>query len=189
MKFKIDIKQDKVIKRLNEIINKGGNIKPVLNKISLDMKKETQLRFEKKVDPDGNKWKELSPNTIATKLFLKKNGKLRKKPAKINLNASILTNSGRLRNSITNSIGSRYAMVSTNVKYAKTHQYGTKNVLIKPRTRRDKTKEKPYLRFFTANGFRIAKSVRVSVPKREFMGFSKGQIVRYKYWLYKYVFK
>ena len=56
---------------------KNIDTKPLMEQIATDMKNQVDMRFRKCEDPDGVKWPELSPATIAQRRngSSKKNGK------------------------------------------------------------------------------------------------------------------
>ncbi len=140
------------------------------------MQSETQKRFDTGKDPDGNKWKPLSENTIASR-------------KKFNKGTKILNNTGALKRSIRRSSGVEYGRVFTNCPYGLTHQYGDKNRVIKPIKRDDPTKNAKHLKFYTANGWRKAESTKVTIPARPFMGISEKQRKKYLKMIYKFIYK
>lgn len=98
---------------------KGQNLQPALEKIGMDLEKETQLNFKRKKDPDGMPWKELSPFTKEMKLKKGRNPN------------NILRDTGLMLNSINNIVGENFAVVAPGkeVTYAKDHQFGAKKKL------------------------------------------------------------
>ncbi len=112
------------------------------------------------------KWRMLSAQTLLNALNgkrdFKKSGALsksgrRKAARRVPLNAS-----KRLRDSITYKADSSGAEIGTNVIYAATHNFGAKDRVIRPKTK--KTLAFPY------NGRMIfAKKVKVTIPARPFL--------------------
>lgn len=91
-------------------------------KISRDMKKEVDMRFRNEVDTDGRPWKGLKGNSIISRY----NSGLKKKRGKraVKGRSRILSNTGRLRNSIKARNTRTEAIVGTNTKYAAVHNFG-----------------------------------------------------------------
>lgn len=150
----IGIKGDigKIEVDLQNKINNLNNIDRVLERIAQDMKKETQLNFRKSTSPDGTKWQELSPITIAGRK------KKSNKP---------LVDRGTLRRSIRATVEGNQAVIGTNLKYARIHQFGG---TIKPKNRKA-----------LKVGSRTLKSI--SIPARPYIGVNRSMVCRYRKWL------
>ncbi|RFC63612.1 phage virion morphogenesis protein [Fulvimarina endophytica] len=116
---------------------------PVMAAIGTQLVSSTHRRFVSQHSPDGTPWKKLNPDYARTKR-----------------NRRILTESGRLRDSINSKPGRDSVRVGTNTVYAAAHQFG---VTIKPKT-------KSHLVFRLASGVVLAKSV--TLPARPFLGIS-----------------
>lgn len=97
------------LRRLQQM---GVNLRPVMVDIGAMLRAATDLRFVDSTDPNGGKWKPLSPVTA----LLRKKGR----------GGQPLIDRSRLRTSITYLASSRDVLVGTNVKYAGTHQFGAK---------------------------------------------------------------
>lgn len=119
------------------------NTTPVMGAIGTGLVSSTHRRFVSQTAPDGTPWKKVHPEY-----------------EKIKRNRRILTESGRLRDSINSRPGRDFVRVGTNTVYAAAHQFG---VTIKPKT-------KSHLVFRLASGVVMAKSV--TLPARPFLGIS-----------------
>ncbi|MBB4955565.1 phage virion morphogenesis protein [Agrobacterium vitis] len=120
-----------------------GNTRPVMAAIGTELVGSTHMRFVSQTDPDGNAWQALDPDYAATKR-----------------NSRILTESGRLRDSINARAGNDHVSVGTNVIYAAIHQLGG---TIEP-------KAASHL-FFKIGGERIVAN-SVTLPARPYLGIS-----------------
>ena len=121
----------------------------LMKEIAADMENKAQLRFRNTKDPEGSKWKKLSPVTISRR---------RKKSSKP------LNDTGKLKGSITSKHTKKYAAVGTNYKIAPTHQFGAKKGQYKKtKTKNGKTRNTPW----------------GNVPARPFLGFSNRQAKSY----------
>ncbi|MDR1398107.1 MAG: phage virion morphogenesis protein [Desulfarculales bacterium] len=127
---------------------KWGGFDKALNKFSKKLKSQKAIlleavgevlvsgaikRFQDEEDPKGNKWKP-SQRTMAMKTqksavkrdakgrILKGSGKILKKGRKGG--GKTLTDTARLRNSITSEVNGDSVLVGSNVKYARIHQLG-----------------------------------------------------------------
>lgn len=173
----IGIKGDigKIEVDLQNKINNLNNIDRVLERIAQDMKKETQLNFRKSTSPDGTKWQELSPITIAGRK------KKSNKP---------LVDRGTLRRSIRATVEGNQAVIGTNLKYAGIHQFGgtvkkdsgKKNMYWKHNKRTGSLKmvRKSKANFMTEHKM---KKHSVSIPARPYMGINRNMLYRYRKWL------
>lgn len=83
------------------------NTKPIMNAIGTGLVRNTRRRFRTQTGPDGQPWAALNPVYAAEKR-----------------NTRILTESGRLRDSITHAAQSDEVRVGSNVIYAAIHQHG-----------------------------------------------------------------
>ncbi|ANH04610.1 phage virion morphogenesis protein [Shinella sp. HZN7] len=119
------------------------NTTPVMAAIGTGLVGSTHMRFVTQTDPDGAAWRALNTDYAATKR-----------------NTRILTESGRLRDSINSRAGATEVRVGTNVIYAAIHQFGG---TIKP-------KSASHLRFFI--GDTLVTVASVTLPPRPFLGIS-----------------
>ncbi|WP_319201371.1 phage virion morphogenesis protein [uncultured Ilyobacter sp.] len=149
-----NISIDELVVKINTMEKRAINLTPVMKKISIDMKNQTMKNFRQEKDPVGNSWKKN-----------RRGGKT-------------LTKTSRLKHSIRPAHGDDYAMVGTNVKYARIHQYGGKI----------KVKNGKYLRFQYAKG-KWASKKSVIIPKRTFIGISRKMRDRYEVSIGEYFIK
>ncbi|MBD8554910.1 phage virion morphogenesis protein [Rhizobium sp. CFBP 8762] len=116
---------------------------PVMDAIGVGLAGSTHMRFVTQSGPDGQAWQALNTDYAQTKR-----------------NSRILTESGRLRDSINRQAGNDYVRVGTNVVYAAIHQFGG---TIKPKTG-------THLHFRIGGQSVMVKSV--TLPARPFLGIS-----------------
>ena len=118
----------KVVRNLKNLDKRVKAVKSMYDityltgKISRDMKKEVDMRFRNEVDTDGRPWKRLKGSSIISRY----NSGLKKKRGKraVKGRSRILSNTGRLRNSIRARNTRTEAIVGTNIKYAAVHNFG-----------------------------------------------------------------
>ena len=115
---------------------------PVLDRIGQALVTSTVRRFERSAGPSGARW--------APSIRARETGGL------------TLSDTGRLRGSITHRVRGRAVEVGSNVRYAATHQFGA---VIRPR-------RATALRFRV--GGRWATTREVEVPARPFLGVDAG---------------
>jgi phage virion morphogenesis protein len=149
-----NISIEELLVKINNMQKRARNLTPVMKKISIDMKNQTMKNFREEKDPDGKSWKKN-----------RRGGKT-------------LTKTSRLKHSIRPDHGDDYAMVGTNVKYAKIHQYGGKIT----------AKKGKQLKFQYAKG-KWASKGNVIIPKRIFMGINRKMRDRYEVSIGEYIFK
>lgn len=131
------------------VINAGLQQAPLLRAIGMKLIAWTMQNF--RVEGIERKWKPLSANTVAA----------RRKGS-----SAVLQDKGLLRASWTQSGGNPKVIgdtvsVTSNVKYAPFHEFGTKPYVIRPKT-------KKMLVFKTAGGMRFAKKVNhPGLPQRK----------------------
>ena len=99
--MKVEVRSVDVEAALQDLIDRGEDLEPVLNRIGASLKTRIQASFRAGEDPDGVKW---SPLAIR-----------RGQP---------LRDTGRLMNSITYRADGSTLDVGTNVCYAPVHQFG-----------------------------------------------------------------
>ncbi|MGN6777580.1 phage virion morphogenesis protein [Rhizobium sp.] len=119
------------------------NTRPVMAAIGTELVASTHMRFVTQTDPDGQAWQALNSEYAGSKR-----------------NTRILTESGRLRDSINSRPGNDHVLVGTNVIYAAPHQFGA---VIRP-------KAASHL-FFRIGGNLIVAN-KVTLPARPFLGIS-----------------
>jgi phage virion morphogenesis protein len=136
---------DKAVRRAFLQLEKlMANTTPVMRAIGVGLVSSTHMRFVTQTDPEGQAWHALNPEYAAGKR-----------------NSRILTESGRLRDSINAQAGNDQVTVGTNVIYAAIHQLGG---TIKP-----KNASHLYFRI----GGRLVMANSVTLPARPFLGISK----------------
>ena len=161
--YKTVIKIDTITKRLDGIERKiGKGSKVIFDEIATSLHKDVIKNFEREQDPNGKRWKALKPDTLALPPKDK-----RKKAT----NRKILHDTGRLKRSIRKKSTKDSASVSTSVNYAMAHQYGSRHEI--------RARNAKYLKFYTASGWKLKKSVFVNIPARPFIGISKRRYKRY----------
>lgn len=128
---------------------------PTMKKIATHMKTTTDLRFRETKDEEGNRWKPLKYTTIK--------GRIKKASSSGGISDGLskpLNDTGILKNSIHFKYGSKFAVVGTNVKYAKIHQFGAKKGTIGTDS---KGRPIPW----------------GDIPARKYLGFSRTQKIKY----------
>ncbi|HEV2501615.1 MAG TPA: phage virion morphogenesis protein [Mesorhizobium sp.] len=125
------------------LIGLMGNTTPIMSAIGTGLVSSTHRRFISQTSPAGEAWAALNAEYKRMKR-----------------NARILTESGRLRDSISSQPGNDYVRVGTNVIYAGIHQLGGTIV----------PKNASHLVFRLASGVVLAKSV--TLPARPYLGIS-----------------
>ncbi len=120
-----------------------GNTQPVMAAIGAGVVGSTHMRFVTQTDPDGMAWRTLNEEY-----------------AKDKRNSRILTESGRLRDSINAQAGQDEVRVGTNVIYGRIHQEGGTIV----------PKNATHLFFRIGGALVAAKSV--TLPARPYLGIS-----------------
>ena len=139
----VQINDKEVSKAFTRLISVMGDTTPIMSAIGTGMVGSTHRRFISQKSPEGEKWKALNSEYKKTKR-----------------NSRILTESGRLRDSINHKAGRDQVTIGTNAKYAAVHQLGA---TIKP-------KSASHLVFRLASGIVLAKSV--TIPARPYLGIS-----------------
>ncbi len=139
-----ELKDSGVIKGLDGLMLLFRNTQPMMAAIGTGLVASTHMRFVSQKSPEGEAWEPLNPEY-----------------AKGKRNSRILTESGRLRNSINDQAGNDWVRVGTNVLYAAAHQFG---VTIKPR-------KSDHL-YFRMNGALYVMD-EVTLPDRPFLGISR----------------
>lgn len=132
-----------VLRAFGKLAGAMGDTTPVMAAIGTGIVSSTHRRFVSQTDPDGDAWAALNPEYARTKR-----------------NTRILTESGRLRDSINARPGRDEVRVGTNTIYAAAHQFGA---TIKPKTA-------SHLAFRL--GDRLIKAKSVTLPARPFLGIS-----------------
>lgn len=139
----VTISDDAVRRAFARLSGMMDNTTPVMSAIGTELVASTTLRFVTQTDPEGAAWTALHPEY-----------------AKGKRNARILTESGRLRDSITKVASADEVRVGTNVIYGAIHQFGG---TIQP-------KSASHL-FFRMGGNLIVAD-KVTLPARPYLGIS-----------------
>jgi len=105
--IEVTINDAEVQRAFTRLVSVMENTTPVMSVIGTALVASTHRRFISQTDPDGAAWAALNPDYAATKR-----------------NARILTESGRLRDSINSDAGRDQVRVGTNTIYAAIHQFG-----------------------------------------------------------------
>lgn len=114
----IDIQIDdrQVLETLNRLIQRGQDLRPVMRDISTVLMGVVRDAFDDETDPaTGEKWPRLSDKTT-----------IPRRQESGHWPGSVLQVTGRLAASISQDYGDDYAVVGTNLPYARTHQFGAK---------------------------------------------------------------
>ncbi len=136
--------QDASVRRgFEQLARLMTNTRPVMAAIGTALVASTHMRFVTQTDPDGQAWQALNAEYASGKR-----------------NSRILTETGRLRDSINSRPGNDHVLVGTNVIYAAPHQFGA---VIEP-------KSASHL-FFRMGGNLIIAN-KVTLPARPFLGIS-----------------
>lgn len=139
----VQIEDKAVHQAFTRLITVMGDTTPIMSAIGSGLVGSTHRRFVSQKSPDGVAWEKLNPEYKKAKR-----------------NSRILTESGRLRDSISHRAGRDQVTVGTNTPYAAVHQLGA---TIKP-------KSASHLVFRLASGIVLAKSV--TIPARPYLGIS-----------------
>lgn len=123
--MKINIKASGISQlkqKLKAQAEKLSNLQPFWQVVGMYVQKQTiKERFDKEQSPDGTTWKPLSPARIKQRMKRHKSG-----------NMKILQDVGELRRSVKYEAGQTYVRIGSNLKYARTHQFGRGNIPARP---------------------------------------------------------
>jgi phage virion morphogenesis protein len=111
----LEYSDEAIRQKLQQLQQRLGDLQPIYRELGEYLLLSTDIRWEREIDPDGNRWKALTPFTRSQKESL---GRIDK----------ILQSTGRLRASIRYRANSQKLVVGTNVKYARNHQLGINGV-------------------------------------------------------------
>ena len=107
---------------LQSRIDRLQNLQPFWQLVGMYVQKQTiKERFDREQSPDGTKWKALAPATVKHRMRRNKSGYMK-----------ILQDTGELRRSVTYEAGQSYVRIGSNLKYARTHQFGRGNIPARP---------------------------------------------------------
>ena len=111
-----------VRQKLKTIADKLRDMRQLWQAVGMYIQRQTiRERFDKEQSPGGQKWKPLSQATLKKRSARHKTGNVR-----------ILQDTGELRRSITYEAEPNSVRVGTNLKYARTHQFGRGNIPARP---------------------------------------------------------
>ena len=118
VEIQVSATNKKIAAALKRLARRTDNLRPVMERIGVFLENSVLRRFETQTAPDGTPW-------------------LRSERAELE-HGQTLTDTGRLRASITRVVESRSTAVGTNVVYAAIHQFGgtTPARVIKPRRKK-----------------------------------------------------
>ncbi|WP_375591040.1 phage virion morphogenesis protein [Hoeflea alexandrii] len=139
----MQIRDAEVRRGFRQLERRMVNTTPVMAAIGTGLVGSTHMRFVTQTDPEGQAWAALNSAYAAGKR-----------------NSRILTESGRLRDSINARPGNDEVLVGTNVIYAGIHQFGGTIV----------PKSATHLWFRI--GGSLVKADKVTLPARPFLGIS-----------------
>ncbi len=107
----INVTDKALQQKLKEVASKVSDPSELMEEIGQIMLLSTDQRWEKEVDPDGNRWAE---NSEYTRRLKREQGRIDK----------ILQSSGRARASINYKVDRDQVTIGTNVEYMVKHQLG-----------------------------------------------------------------
>lgn len=136
----MDEEVQRAVQQLGRIMT---NTRPLMHAIGVGLVGSTHQRFISQTDPEGQAWQALNQDYASTKR-----------------NSRVLTESGRLRDSVNARASNDEVRVGSNVVYAAIHQLGG--------TIRPKNGEALIFRI----GDRLIKAKSVTLPARPYLGIS-----------------
>ena len=176
--IKVEIKDKEIKKKLKELAEKTGNLRPIMRKISATMQTAVEENFATQGKRLGKEWKDLSTSRK------KQRAKIGKWPGQI-----LQVSQGGLASSISSNYTDNEATVGTNKVYAAIHQFGfdgSVSVSAFSYSRRDKKNDgfasslstKRKVKSFSAIKFYNVKahSRKMKMPARPFMGLNDDDL-------------
>lgn len=138
MDLTIKIDTSKFEKTIKRKLQRVEHMQPIMDRIAADMLKETQLNFRNEQSPEKKSWEKLKESTLANR---RKEGR----------GAKILQDTGQLLQSIHSKSkatkNTAYAVVGTNLDYAKKHQFGKGKIPARPFVGFNKTMKERYMKW------------------------------------------
>lgn len=128
----VEVRDSGVQKLLRRLAASVRDLKPAMAEIGDNLSNNIRMGFKSSRDPWGGRWKSLSQSGIMGRLGHRKNsfGKRGKISAAgrgyLTGGVQPLLDTGALRSSITYQATGNSVVVGTNLKYARTHQFGAK---------------------------------------------------------------
>ena len=108
--------------KLSELVDKVARMKNLWMSVGSYVQRQTiKERFDKEQTPDGSKWTHLAPATVKKRMKRHKSGDMK-----------ILQDTGELRRSIAYEAGECWVRIGSNLKYARTHQFGRGHIPARP---------------------------------------------------------
>lgn len=111
-KFSIQIDDEELTRALNNLKNKVGNLKDVMERIGIDILAKSHGCFQDEQSPDGVPWQPLASSTI------------RQRAKRGNWPGPVLRVSGRLRDSVGYTADSNKVEIGSKYQTALIHQFG-----------------------------------------------------------------
>jgi len=139
MNVSIELDDRAVNAALAKLVAAGGKLKPALRDIGDMMVSRITEGFDQTESPYGKKWQELKPETKVNRLRhnksnFNKSGKISARGRREAIAGfSPLTDTGKLRNSITRNVSANSVDVGTGLIYATTQQFGSEDGTIPAR--------------------------------------------------------
>jgi len=106
----ITVDDRQIVQYFHALGQRLGNLQPVLEEIGGKLEERTHIRFDTKTDPTGEQWKEWAPSTARQRA---KSGQ-----------GTLLEQTRRLRNSLTQVADRQKVTVGFGVPYAAAHEFG-----------------------------------------------------------------
>ncbi len=132
--FTIEVQDKEVRALLTKLAGRAGGLRPVLAVIGEGIMERAKRRFESSTGPDGVKWKDNSPATLAMlrerlsgqKSKVKKDGSLNAAGQRAYANKKPLIEGGDLSRQFTIAASGDTVTVGNTMVYAAIHQFGGK---------------------------------------------------------------
>jgi phage virion morphogenesis protein len=151
--FQVSADDSQVQAMLARAARRLNNMRPLYDDIGAYMERDTDQRFQRQQAPDGTPWRDLSPNTWASKR-----------------NRKILNETGQMRDSLAYEATGTEVIIGFADKKARWHQFGTRPYTIAPNNAR-------MLAFMTAGGPAFARQVNhPGIPARPMLGISRANV-------------
>lgn len=113
--IKIEVTQTRTQEMLKIFKSKVRDLSPPLQGFANYLKEETEKQFEQEKDPEGDRWADLAPSTLAQK-------------RRLGYPDKILTRTGKMRKSVRVAVSGRNLIFAIASPYAIFHQEGTKKM-------------------------------------------------------------
>ncbi len=110
--LEITVDDRALLAALQRLQQRTANLRPVMRGIATELEARVEQRFEARVDPNGQIWAQLHPETLKRK---KRKG-------------AILYDTGDMQGSLTSAAGPTWAQVGFGQPYAAYHEWGTRHM-------------------------------------------------------------